>query len=202
MMGDYRMSAPPRLADPYASLMVEDSSMVTASTKSTGAMHTKRKDRNSPWFTSRQIRLFRKPPPAEQAAYTGPPRYDWVDIETAAAVKIQAAYRRWRVITMMEEQGRSTAAVRNSSRRRQAAKEATMNPAQDFVNLFACCGVDLGLGGGNQEKYLDITREIETARYQETTRMRQEREELLRKSYKRKSTGMRHSLVENVEVVQ
>lgn len=33
-----------------------------------------------PWFTSRSTKLFKKPPPAQQAAYTGPPRYDWVDI--------------------------------------------------------------------------------------------------------------------------
>ena len=106
------------------------------------------------------------------------------------------------VMAMMEEEGHTTAAVRNLARRRRAAKETMSNPAQDFVNLFACCGVDLGLGGGNKEKYLDITREIETARYKETVRMKAEREEMLRKSYKRKSTGMRHNLVENVEVVQ
>ena len=33
-----------------------------------------------PWFTSRSTKLFKNPPPAQQAAYTGPPRYDWVDI--------------------------------------------------------------------------------------------------------------------------
>lgn len=33
-----------------------------------------------PWFTSRSTKLFKKPPPAQQAAYTGPPRFDWVDI--------------------------------------------------------------------------------------------------------------------------
>lgn len=103
---------------------------------------------------------------------------------------------------MMEEQGLSTAAVRNMVRRRNAAKEATTNPAQDFINLFNCCGVDLGLGGGNKEKYWDVTREMETARYEQHVREKAEREEALRKAYKRKSTGARDALVENVEVVQ
>jgi hypothetical protein len=105
-------------------------------------------------------------------------------------------------MTMMEEQGLSTAAIRNMVRRRKAAKEATKNPARDFINLFNCCGVDLGLGGGSNEKYWDTTREMETARYEQFIREKAEREEALRKAYKRKSTGAREALVENVEVVQ
>lgn len=120
--------------------------------------------------------------------------------ETAAAIKIQAAYRRRRIMGMMEEEGQTTAAVRNMARRRQAAKEASTNPAQDFIDLFNCCGVDLGLGAGNKEAYFDYTRELETAKYNETRRETAEREELLRKKYQRKPP--RESLVENVEVVQ
>lgn len=45
------------------------------------------KDGKGPWFTSRQIRLFRKPPPAEEAAYAGPPRYDWVDIVSLGVIE-------------------------------------------------------------------------------------------------------------------
>ena len=103
-------------------------------------------------------------------------------------------------MAMMEEEGLTTAAVRNMTRRRQAAKEATTNPAQDFINLFACCGVDLGLGGGNKEGYFDFTRELETARYKETTQEKAHREEMLRRRYQRKPP--RENLVENVEVVQ
>ena len=103
---------------------------------------------------------------------------------------------------MMEEQGLSTAAIRNMVRRRKAAKEATKNPARDFINLFNCCGVDLGLGGGNKEMYWDMTREMETARYEQHIREKAEREEALRRAYKRKCTGAREALVENVEVIQ
>jgi hypothetical protein len=120
--------------------------------------------------------------------------------ETSAAIKIQAVYRRRRVMAMMEEEGHTTAAVRNMARRRQAAREATVNPAQDFINLFNCCGVDLGLGGGHKEKYFDFTRQLESARYNETTREKAQREEMLRRKYQRKTP--KESLIENVEVVQ
>lgn len=100
----------------------------------------------------------------------------------------------------MEEEGHTTATVRNLARRRRAAKAATSNPAQDFVNIFNCCGVDLGLGGGNQETYWDITRELEKARYYETNREKAEKEQALIRKYQRKPP--QDNLVENVEVVQ
>lgn len=153
-----------------------------------------------PWFTSRSIKLFKKAPPANQSAYSGPPRFDWVDIETSAAIKLQSAYRRRMVMAMMEEEGGTTSAVRNSARRRRAAKEAQSNPAQDFVNIFNCCGADFGLGGGNKESYYDMTREMETARYEDKVREKQDRELAVRKSYQKR--GVRESLIENVEVVQ
>ena len=43
-----------------------------------------------PWFTSRSIKLFKKPPPADQAAYSGPPRYDWVDIVSTLLAAVVA----------------------------------------------------------------------------------------------------------------
>ena len=102
---------------------------------------------------------------------------------------------------MMQEEGApTTAAIRNAARRRRAAQEAESNPAQDFVNLLNCCGVDLGLGGGNKESYYDISREMEAARYEEQLKEKHEREEFLRKSYKKRP--VRESVVENVEVVQ
>lgn len=74
----------PIYSDPYSPSVTDNSSLLSGDSKTTGR-DTKRSSRGrddskGPWFTSRQIRLFRKPPPAEQAAYAGPPRYDWVDI--------------------------------------------------------------------------------------------------------------------------
>jgi hypothetical protein len=67
--------------DPY--IMADTTSAMSFESRSTGGPPP-RNDRGTqsagPWFTSRQIRLFKKPPPAELAAYSGPPRYDWVDI--------------------------------------------------------------------------------------------------------------------------
>lgn len=188
----------PAYSDPYSPTATDQSSMSAATGEETPSRS--RTGTKGPWFSSRSVKLFRKPPPAEQAAYAGPPRYDWVDIETSAAIKIQAAYRRKKIMSKVEEEGHTTAAVRNMARRRHAAIEANSNPAQDFINLFNCCGVDLGLGGGNKESYWDFSRELEAAKYSETRREKNEREEMLRRKYQRKPP--RDSLVENVEVVQ
>ena len=87
---DQRNSAPPMMGrkenvDNSDSGPIYDDDQSSANSKTTGASPTpranNRKDTSKgSWFTSRQVRLFNKPPPAEQAAYSGPPRYDWVDI--------------------------------------------------------------------------------------------------------------------------
>lgn len=61
--------------------MTENSSGLDGDSKITTEVHSPQgKGSKGPWFTSRQIHLFKKPPPAEEAAYSGPPLYDWVDI--------------------------------------------------------------------------------------------------------------------------
>ena len=80
---DYTDSAltGPAYSDPYSPTGTDNSSTFSGETGRETNRSTRRRDDNKgPWFTSRQIRLFKKPPPAEQAAYSGPPRYDWVDI--------------------------------------------------------------------------------------------------------------------------
>jgi hypothetical protein len=70
--------------DPYddvdPNVMEDADSALSGESKSNGGASPRNTQHAGPWFTSRQIRLFKKPPPAEQAAYSGPPRYDWVDI--------------------------------------------------------------------------------------------------------------------------
>ena len=99
----------------------------------------------------------------------------------------------------MSEQGYTTAAIRNHARRKRAVENASSNPARDFVEIFNCCGVDLGLGGGNSEKYFDFTRELEKQRYVNSIKEKANREDELRKTFRKKP--VRTSLVENVEVV-
>ncbi|GAX22791.1 hypothetical protein FisN_24Lh062 [Fistulifera solaris] len=68
-------------------------------------------------------------PTAREAAFSGPPRYDWMDIETAAAIQIQAAYRRHHVLQQLEKEGHLTAPIRQRQQLR------------SVPNLLACCGV-------------------------------------------------------------
>ena len=63
--------------------------------------------------------------------------------ETAAAVKVQAAYRRNKVMDDLEAQGVSTTASRNRSRRRRARKD--LQVSDDTPSLFRCCGLGLAL---------------------------------------------------------
>lgn len=63
----------------------------TVNTENNGPVY-RESGKGGPWFTSRQIHLFKKPPPAEEAAYSGPPRYDWVDIVSIPTVQ------RWRLL--------------------------------------------------------------------------------------------------------
>lgn len=84
-------------------------------------------------------------PSARDAAYTGPPRYDWIDVESSAAIKIQSIFRRNQCLNLLEEEGKSTAAMRNRIRSRQAdtAKHAS---SEDVPTIFRFCGIGLLFG--------------------------------------------------------
>lgn len=80
-------------------------------------------------------------PSARTSAYSGPPRYDWIDVEAAAAIKIQAAYRRYVVITQLKDKGISTAAMRNEIRARNAKKSEKISDG--IPSFLRFCGVGL-----------------------------------------------------------
>lgn len=83
-------------------------------------------------------------PSAKDAAYAGPPRYDWIDVESSAAIKIQSIFRRNQCLNLLEEEGISTAAMRNRIRSRQAdAKHAS---SEDVPTIFRFCGMGLLFG--------------------------------------------------------
>jgi hypothetical protein len=98
--------------------------------------------------------------------------------ETAAAVKVQAAYRRTLVMNRLEEEGCSTSAIRNRARRRQytLAREA------HTVSLFGCCaGPDFSWTDfGNP---YDAQREYDKAAYEDKKKAQLEREEELRSTF-------------------
>lgn len=124
------------------------------------------------------------PPSAREAAFSGPPRYDWIDIETAAAVKVQAAYRRNKVMWELEKEGVSTQAMRNRARRREARQR--LAASEDAPDLLRCCGVGLLFGDATEEDEA-AARAREKELYLEKKRAKAEREEKLRRTYRKKA---------------
>lgn len=124
-------------------------------------------------FKPRKEVVLEAPPSARDAAFGGPPRYDWIDIETHAAIKVQAAYRRHKVMNDVENQGMSTGAIRNRARRRHAEKSSS---------FFNFCGADLSFAdfsSHDREAY----REYQKMVYEEKKKARYHHEEELRTGY-------------------
>ena len=92
-----------------------------------------------------------EPPAASEAAFVGPPRYDWIDIETAAAVKLQAAWRRYNTIKDLQRQDLYTVGMRNRGRAHRGALLYDHEYNTDGTGcLDTCdikCGYDCGLDG-------------------------------------------------------
>merc|ERR1712174_153947 len=91
-------------------------------------------------------------PSARDSAFGGPPRYDWIDVESSAAIKIQSNYRRHSTITQLERQGDLTSSMRNNIRARQSLK--TNMVTEDVPSVFRLCGIGFlfgdALGGDSQ----------------------------------------------------
>ena len=105
-------------------------------------------DPQAKWNSSKEgtkqkgrYQVLNAPPSAREAAFGGPPRYDWIDVETAAAVKIQSKFRQVKVVQELESQGITTSAYRNKQRARE--KKAAENDAPFF---FGMCGVSSVFG--------------------------------------------------------
>jgi hypothetical protein len=148
----------------------------------------------------KEVNLERAPT-AREAAFAGPPRYDWIDIETAAAIKVQAAFRRNQVMRELAEHGISTAAMRNRSRRKKRTEENV--GTDDVPSLFRCCGVGLAFGDASEEDY-ESARETQKTLYEERKKARAEKEEELRLHYKRTSYARKNhdSMAEAFEIVE
>ena len=88
-------------------------------------------------------------PSAKTSAFGGAPRYDWMDIETAAAVKVQSVYRRNKVLKYLEANDLSTPGMRNRRRKRMA--KLSKNHSEDVPFPFNMCGVGFIFGDGTLE---------------------------------------------------
>lgn len=125
------------------------------------------------------------PPPAAEAAFSGRPRFDWIDVEYHAATRVQKMFRRHLVLREMEQAGLTTSYIRNRKRERKAKAafystsfEAETSP--DFG--FGCCSMSLAFG--NEENSDGIAyREFQRKQYEQKNNSRNEREEFLSHSY-------------------
>jgi hypothetical protein len=81
-------------------------------------------------------------PTARESAFSGPPRYDWVDVESAAAIKVQSIFRRNQVLNQLEKEGKLTAAMRNRIRSRGARGKRGM-ASEDVPSFLRFCGIGM-----------------------------------------------------------
>jgi len=86
----------------------------------------------------------------------------------------------------LEEQGVSTAAIRNRSRRMKAWRKSSGGPvgSEDVPCLFNWCGVGLAFGDASEKNY-EEARIQQRQMYEERKKAREAREAQLRSHYRR-----------------
>lgn len=161
---------------------------------------------NSATFSAKDRPRVR--PSAKASAFGGAPRYDWMDIETTAAIKVQAAYRRLRVQNYLDREGLSTPGMRNRRRRLEARYRARgggdkyhggCQVNEDVPFPFNLCGVGLLFGDGTLEDER-IVSGIEKRKKSKARTEAEIEDERLRRFRMRKKDDL--GLEEGVEVVE
>jgi hypothetical protein len=120
--------------------------------------------------------------------------------ETSAAIKLQAAYRRKKVMSDLETQGKSTTAIRNRARRRKVQQKSKLVMPEDVTSLFQCCGISLSLGDALTDPDWATERAHQKEQFEEKRRIRAEKEELLKRHFFEHRTS--DQLREQFEVVE
>ncbi|VEU44280.1 unnamed protein product [Pseudo-nitzschia multistriata] len=129
------------------------------------------------------------PPTAADAAFHGPPRFDWIDIEFNAATMIQAVFRRYLVLQSMEREGVTTSYIRNRKRQRKASTKMsyfqTSTVDETAPDLgFGCCAMGFDLCGNDYDAAdLAAYRTFQRRQYEERKKAQKDREEFLSRSY-------------------
>lgn len=136
-------------------------------------------------------------PTARNSAFAGPPRYDWVDVESSAAIKVQSVFRRNKVLKQLEEEGKSTSAMRNRKRHRKAGGAMQMT-SEDVPGLFRFCGFGLLFSDATGEDANELTAK-RNAELEEKRQLKLAQEELKRRFRMRKKSTVKYD--EAVEVV-
>jgi len=136
-------------------------------------------------------------PTARNSAYAGPPRYDWVDVESSAAIKIQSIFRRNQVLNKLEEEDKTTSAMRNRERHRKAGGALQMT-SEDVPGLFRFCGFGLLFSDATGEDAKELTAK-RNAELEEKRQLNLAQEAMKRKFRMRKKSTVNYD--EAVEVV-
>lgn len=146
----------------------------------------------------RERRVLSEPPTAKDSAFSGPPRYDWIDIETAATVKIQSIVRRNQVMDDLARKKVSTAAMRNRARAKANSGRKTL-ASEDVPGFFRFCGIGLLFGEATGED-----QEVLNAREKDRHRKKKEIAEMKDAEKRRLRLRRRASdhMLESVEVVE
>jgi hypothetical protein len=121
--------------------------------------------------------------------------------ETSAAIKVQAAFRRNKILKELEKNGDTTAAIRNAQRRRKAQERQKSTGNADIPAIFQCCGVGLAFGDATEEDYA-ASKLYEKEQYEERKKARELREEELRQNYMREQRKKQTPVEENFEVIK
>jgi|EP00550_Attheya_septentrionalis_P005992 hypothetical protein len=140
--------------------------------------------------------VLKSAPPARESAFSGPPRYDWIDIETAAALKVQSVYRRNRAIWELEREGLSTAYMRNRHHQRNSSQ--WFAASEDVPTPCSFCG--LGLLFGDATEDWDGKKQMKRDKFEEKQRKREEKEQKSRSYRAKKKSGP--MVQESVEVIE
>mmetsp|Transcript_9162 Transcript_9162/g.20694 ORF Transcript_9162/g.20694 Transcript_9162/m.20694 type:complete len:392 (-) Transcript_9162:143-1318(-) len=143
-------------------------------------------------------------PSARSSAFGGAPRYDWMDIETTAATKIQANYRRVQTLNYLDAQNLSTPGMRNRRARLQARYKSNQSNGNQMHSAdvpfpFNLCGVGLLFGDGTFEDEA-IVNGLEKRRVKERKRGEVREDEEKRRFRMRKKESQH--LEEGIEVVE
>jgi hypothetical protein len=108
--------------------------------------------------------------------------------------------RRNQTMKHLEEQGISTAAIRNRSRRRTARMNQNgISGSGDIPNLLACCGVGLAFGEATEEDY-QSSRQHEKELYLDRKKQKEAKEEELRIQFQKLSAKKRAAAARGEDV--
>lgn len=128
------VESPVLTKDPVVREMPKPEAPPPAAVASKKAKSSKQKGKKS------RYQVMKEAPSARDAAFGGPPRYDWIDVETAAAIKVQSKFRQLRVQKELEAAGMTTSAQRNRIRQREC-EQSKAKQSEDIPFLFSMCGI-------------------------------------------------------------